>query len=253
MVPDNRYIAPNDATYVKPPQVFLQKTNSPSFSYLPTWNYLLNLVKTQFGVPYVYGGKNPKKGQDCSGFITNTMKLFNIDVGQGTINQLKAGEEVPINSELKPGYLDIIISSGEGDSGRHVYFVGPNNTILDSNSTPTLEGNQSGPGTRKNTKRKKYYSRRRFYIGNFLNKKRNGGKLVSRKRYERLFNKGGRLILKSKKGSKIHIKKENRGKFTKYCNGKVTDECIQKGKHSSNPKIRKQATFAANARKWNKK
>lgn len=30
------------------------------------------------------------------------------------------------------------------------------------------------------------------------------------------------LILKCKKGSKIHIKKKNRGKFTDYCDGKVT-------------------------------
>ena len=53
-----------------------------------------------------------------------------------------------------------------------------------------------------------------------------------------------------KNGSGIHIKKENRGKFTDYCGGKVTSECIAKGKHSSNPAIRKRATFAANARKW---
>ena len=53
-----------------------------------------------------------------------------------------------------------------------------------------------------------------------------------------------------KKGNKIHIKKENRGKFTDYCGGKVTSECIQRGQHSSDPKIRKRATFAANARKW---
>lgn len=53
-----------------------------------------------------------------------------------------------------------------------------------------------------------------------------------------------------KKGNKIHIKKENRGKFTDYCGGKVTSECIQRGKNSSDPKIRKRATFAANVRKW---
>lgn len=52
------------------------------------------------------------------------------------------------------------------------------------------------------------------------------------------------------KGGKIHIKPENRGKFTKYCGGKVTSECIARGKRSSNPTIRKRATFAANARKW---
>lgn len=66
--------------------------------------------------------------------------------------------------------------------------------------------------------------------------------------------KGGpvkRLLEKGEK-NKIHIKKENRGKFTDYCGGKVTSECISKGKNSPNPTIRKRATFAANARKWNK-
>ena len=32
-----------------------------------------------------------------------------------------------------------------------------------------------------------------------------------------------------KNGSGIHIKEKNKGKFTSYCGGKVTDECIQKG------------------------
>lgn len=53
-----------------------------------------------------------------------------------------------------------------------------------------------------------------------------------------------------KSGGKIHIKKKNRGKFTEYCGGKVTSECIARGKNSPNPAIRKRATFAANARKW---
>ena len=53
-----------------------------------------------------------------------------------------------------------------------------------------------------------------------------------------------------KKGYKIRIKKENRGKFTEYCGGNVTDACIQKGKNSPDPKIRKRATFAANVRTW---
>lgn len=57
-------------------------------------------------------------------------------------------------------------------------------------------------------------------------------------------------IIRCKNGSKIHIKKKNRGKFTQYCGGNVTDECIRKGKNSSSSTIRKRATFAANARKW---
>ena len=56
-----------------------------------------------------------------------------------------------------------------------------------------------------------------------------------------------------KNGSGIHIKKKNRGKFTKYCHGKVTDECIRKAKASGNPTLVKRATFAANVRKWKHK
>ena len=55
-------------------------------------------------------------------------------------------------------------------------------------------------------------------------------------------------LLSLRKGGKIHIKKENRGKFTDYCGGKVTSECIARGKRSPNPAIRKRATFAANSR-----
>lgn len=47
------------------------------------------------------------------------------------------------------------------------------------------------------------------------------------------------------------IKKKNRGKFTEYCGGKVTEACIRRGKNSSNPTTRKRATFAQNARNWN--
>ena len=50
------------------------------------------------------------------------------------------------------------------------------------------------------------------------------------------------------KGSGIHIKKENRGKFTatKKRTGKTTEELT----HSKNPLTRKRAIFAQNSRKW---
>ena len=51
-------------------------------------------------------------------------------------------------------------------------------------------------------------------------------------------------------GGPIYIKKENRGKFTDYCGGKVTNECIQRGLNSPNPLTRKRANFARNARGW---
>jgi hypothetical protein len=50
-----------------------------------------------------------------------------------------------------------------------------------------------------------------------------------------------------KKGG-IHIKEENKGKFTEYKKrtGKTTEEAL----HSDDPRIRKMANFAKNAKKW---
>ena len=56
-----------------------------------------------------------------------------------------------------------------------------------------------------------------------------------------------------KKGQGIHIKKKNKGSFTKYCKGKVTQQCIDKAKKSGNAKLVKKAVFAENARKWKHK
>lgn len=58
------------------------------------------------------------------------------------------------------------------------------------------------------------------------------------------------MILYLKNGNKIHIKKKNKGLFTKYCHGKVTNECIRRAKASGNPTLIKRATFAQNSRKW---
>lgn len=55
-----------------------------------------------------------------------------------------------------------------------------------------------------------------------------------------------------KNGSGIHIKEKNKGSFTRWCEGNVTEECIRRGKNSPNPKIRKKATFAQNSRRWSK-
>lgn len=56
-----------------------------------------------------------------------------------------------------------------------------------------------------------------------------------------------------KNGGGIHIKEKNKGSFTKYCKGKVTQECIDKAKKSGNKKLIKRAVFAENSRKWSKK
>jgi hypothetical protein len=56
-----------------------------------------------------------------------------------------------------------------------------------------------------------------------------------------------KYIPKSKQGGTIHIKPENKGKFTatKKATGKTTEELT----HSKNPITKKRAIFAQNAKK----
>ena len=58
---------------------------------------------------------------------------------------------------------------------------------------------------------------------------------------------------KTQEQPKIKIKKQNRGKFTDYCGGTVTGECIARAKASGNPTLVKRAVFAQNVRKWKHK
>jgi hypothetical protein len=62
--------------------------------------------------------------------------------------------------------------------------------------------------------------------------------------------KAKRKKLKSQGKSGIVIKPQNKGKFTAY--KKRTGKTTAEAKNSDDPKVRKMATFAANAKKWKK-
>ena len=60
-----------------------------------------------------------------------------------------------------------------------------------------------------------------------------------------------------KEGLSINIAPNMQGTFTEWCKrhgygNKVTQKCITAGKNSKDKRIRKKATFAQNARSWNK-
>lgn len=61
---------------------------------------------------------------------------------------------------------------------------------------------------------------------------------------------------KSRRRRRIYIKPSNRGKLRKSTGTKkgkkIPVSKLRKMKRSKNPKTRKRATFALNARKWNK-
>lgn len=69
-----------------------------------------------------------------------------------------------------------------------------------------------------------------------------------------IYKKGSKLLPKVKSGSKIHIKKENKGKFTK--SAKAAGQSVQEHAKSvlndpnASPLQKKRANFARNAANW---
>jgi cell wall-associated NlpC family hydrolase len=62
-------------------------------------------AKKYLGVPYVWGGTDPKTGLDCSGLVQRVYKDLGIDVPRVTYDQIKTGTTVPNLAAAKPGDL----------------------------------------------------------------------------------------------------------------------------------------------------
>ena len=135
-------------------------------------------------------------------------------------------------NELPEGAEILFPKSGPGNYGTRGTVAGLQRLSRDPRFTPGTKGTLQYLD--KDGKTIKTYEGTSFIKASKLQYQKQGGKM--------------NILEFLKNGSGIHIKKENRGKFTSYCGGKVTSECIAKGKNSSNPAIRKRATFADNAR-----
>jgi cell wall-associated NlpC family hydrolase len=62
-------------------------------------------ARKYLGVPYVWGGADPKTGLDCSGLVQRVYKDLGIDVPRVTYDQIKTGTAVPNIAAAKPGDL----------------------------------------------------------------------------------------------------------------------------------------------------
>ena len=82
---------------------------------------VVDYAKTLVGTPYLYGSTDPKKGFDCSGFITYVFNHFNIKVPRSSVEFTKVGNDV--NYMLaKPG--DLILFTGTDSTIRVVGHMG---------------------------------------------------------------------------------------------------------------------------------
>lgn len=82
---------------------------------------IIDNARSFLGKPYVWGGKTPKSGFDCSGLIGHVFKQAGYNIGTSTGQQVNAGTKIDI-ANAKPG--DIIVTrSSSSPSGRHVKLI----------------------------------------------------------------------------------------------------------------------------------
>jgi hypothetical protein len=84
----------------------------------PSGDRVVTEAKKYLGVPYVWGGTDPAKGLDCSGFTQLVYKNLGISIPRVSQDQAKVGTAVPSLAEAKPG--DLIVLDGGGHVGIYV-------------------------------------------------------------------------------------------------------------------------------------
>ena len=82
---------------------------------------LLTFANSLTGIPYLYGSTDPKKGFDCSGFITYVFNHFNIVVPRRSVDFTEVEKEVDIR-QAKTG--DLILFTGTDSTSRVVGHMG---------------------------------------------------------------------------------------------------------------------------------
>jgi cell wall-associated NlpC family hydrolase len=85
-------------------------------------------ARKYLGVPYVWGGTDPKKGLDCSGLVQRVYQDLGIELPRVSQDQARAGTEVKSLAQAKPG--DLVCFGTPADHigiyiGNHKMIVAP--------------------------------------------------------------------------------------------------------------------------------
>ena len=99
---------------------------------------IITFAKTLIGVPYLYGSTDPKKGFDCSGFITYVFHHFGISVPRSSYEFTDEGKTVEA-TQAKPG--DLILFTGTNPLERTVGHMG---IVIDNSDSVRFIHSSSG-------------------------------------------------------------------------------------------------------------
>ena len=105
---------------------------------------VVQLAETYQGIPYLWGGTDPERGLDCSGFVQHVYRQFGIELPRVSRDQARQGTEVPSIDQARPGDLvafgepvdHIAIYVGDGKI-IHAPRTGDVVRITDMHRTPT--------------------------------------------------------------------------------------------------------------------
>jgi len=88
----------------------------------PNANPVVNMARQYLGTPYLWGGADPRKGFDCSGFVQYLYAQAGIGIGRTTYAQVKQGQAINEVQALQPG--DAVFFSQGGDVHHEGLYIG---------------------------------------------------------------------------------------------------------------------------------
>jgi cell wall-associated NlpC family hydrolase len=88
----------------------------------PNSNPIVAMAQQYLGTPYLWGGADPRKGFDCSGFVQYLYAQAGISLGRTTYDQIKQGQPVNDVKTLQAG--DVVFFQHGGDVHHEGLYIG---------------------------------------------------------------------------------------------------------------------------------
>lgn len=95
----------------------------------------VEIGKRYLGIPYLWGGTNPKKGLDCSGLMQLIFRQMGVNLPRVSRDQARQGKRVASLSQAQPGDLLAYSSARVGGAIGHIAMYVGNGMMLEAPRT----------------------------------------------------------------------------------------------------------------------